>query len=148
MNPNIIPLENVLASVDFATGPLSGSPLVRPLRRLAEGLNTLVQQEHLLDVELDLQHPHCPFFLLNVALGEPKFYMELFTGEPFFDELYEDEEGTPLNILMNWMGSDTEPFFWQAGFFPAEPASLEVDFGGVLSRTLYMIEAGSQSVIK
>ena len=148
MNPNIIPLENVLASVDFATGPLASSPLLRPLKRLAEELNTLVQQGHLLGVELNLQHPDNPCFLLNVAPDAPQFYVELFTDEPFFDELFEDEEGTPLNILMNWMGSDTEPTFWQTGFHPADTASPEVDFGEVLSHILCVIEAGSQSVIK
>ena len=112
MNPTTIPLENVLASVEFAIGPLVTSPLMRPLKRLAEDLNALVREGHLLEIELDLQHPDCPCFLLNVAPDAPKFYVELFINEPFFDEMFEDGEGTPLNILMNWMGSDTEPAFW------------------------------------
>ncbi len=69
---------------------------------------------------LDLQHPDIPCFLLSVGPDMPPFYVELFENEAFFDALFEEdaEEGeikrSALNVLMNWLGSDTQPTFWQA----------------------------------
>ncbi len=125
--------------LNFTTGPRDASPLARALKRLAKDLDALVQAGHLQGAELDLGYPDTPCFLLNVASETPLFYVEMFVDEPFFDEVagedVEEEEGVPLNVLMNWLGSDTEPTFWQTAVGASEP-----DFGEVLSHILFMTE--------
>lgn len=129
---------------DLTTSPVALSPLARPLRRLAEDLNGHVRSGQLQGVGLDLKDLDCPCFLLRVAPNKPQFYVELFRGD--LDNAFDEDEGeedgeeVPLCVLMNWLGSDTEPAFWETDWeadFGEEP-----DFGEVLSHLLFMIDLG------
>ena len=126
-----------LNTADLTTGSMALSTLAGPLRRLAGDLNGLVQAGHLQGVELDLKPLDCPCFLLRVAPDKPQFYVELFRGD--LDAAFEEDEKVPLCVLMNWLGSDTEPAFremeWEADF------GEEPDFGEVLSHILFMTQA-------
>ena len=52
-----------------------------PVWRLWEGLDALMRAGRLRGVELDLVHPACPCFLLDVAPGLPRLYVELFLDD-------------------------------------------------------------------
>lgn len=144
-------------------GPLAASPLLRPLIRLAGGFNALVRDGHFQGVALELKHRDNPYFLLSVAPDKPPFYVELFLGNldgPLFaaDPLLSEEllgndpealfREEPLCVLMNWMGVDTEPAFWETDISQPGGASLdpalveEPDFEEVFSLILAMTEAG------
>lgn len=122
---------------ELTTSPVALSPLARPLRRLAEDLNGHVRYGQLQGVELDLKHLDCPCFLLRVAPNKPQFYVELFRGD--LDNAFDEDEEVPLCVLMNWLGSDTEPAFWETDWAP--DFGEEPDFGEVLSHILFMIAA-------
>ena len=98
-------------TADATGAALDDGPLARPLWRLWEGLDRLARAGHLRGVELDLEHADCPCFLLDVAPERPKFYVEM-----FLDSLDDPEgRGETLFVMMNWMGSDTEPAVWETG---------------------------------
>ena len=143
--PEHTPAEAVRRPTGEALDRILRGPLARPAMRLWKDLDALVQDGSLRGVELDPQHPDIPCFLLDVAPDAPRFYVEMFLDEPFFDELFEadgeDAGAIPLNVLMNWLGSDTKPAFWQTGFSPADAVSPEPDFREILAHILAVAEA-------
>jgi len=145
--PQITPMNAIsipLDTADFTSSPLLASPLARPLQRLAQDLGALLRDGHLQSVELDLKQADCPCFLLGVTSDKPQLYVELFWDD--LEKLFQADEGSDLDtdpdnqerslcVLMNWLGSDTDPIFWQA-----EGTAWEPDFGEVLSHILFMAQ--------
>lgn len=121
-------------------------PLGVPVRRLREGLDALARAGHLRGAELTVPDPVCPCFLVDVAPGLPRLYVEVFlddSPEASDPEASDpDEEGRPLLVLVNWLGEDTDPAIFELdpSLLEGDPSRLGPALAPVLDHVLWMAQ--------